>query len=264
MPQVASTDAALGVQVPRQRQNSVSCAAQCPALVVAGSSGRRTRRRIHHVVAEGARGSHYRGRWFRRCCRRARSSSTCAARCMPHSTGVPRSAAEWRQHQHPLVSGGQIGILVASIAAVDVPAVADAVGRDTEAVGRAGSDGIHQVDSAVAVEHDRFTGRGVDRRDEHPSFRPALTGQPAGDGGAPPRLPGAVRRRIHLERRRTHPAAHVGRILSGSDDSARPFHVVGRRRHGERVHAPDPTGQSVAEARRQRWRQAARSAGSRW
>ena len=64
--------------------------------------------------------------------------------------------------------------------------VADAVG---EATGTAGGDGVHQVDPAVAVEHDRFAGMGIDRRDEHRSFRPALTGQPSGDGGAPPRLP---------------------------------------------------------------------------
>ena len=62
-----------------------------------------------------------------------------------------------------------------------------------------------------------------------------LTGQPGGDGGAPPRLPGAVRRRIHVERRRTHPAAHVGRILSGGDDPARSLQVVGRRPGRERA-----------------------------
>jgi hypothetical protein len=42
-------------------------------------------------------------------------------------------------------------------------------------------------------------------------------------------LPGAVRRRIHFERRRTHSAAHIGRILSGGDDSARFLHMVRRR-----------------------------------
>jgi integrase len=51
----------------------------------------------------------------------------------------------------------------------------------------------------MAVEHDRFTGMGIDRRDQHRSLRPALTGQPRGDGRAPPRLPGTVRRRIHVE-----------------------------------------------------------------
>jgi hypothetical protein len=40
---------------------------------------------------------------------------------------------------------------------------------------------------------------------------------------------GAVGRRIHLERRRTHSVAHVGRILSGGDDSTRSLHVVGHR-----------------------------------
>jgi hypothetical protein len=38
-----------------------------------------------------------------------------------------------------------------------------------------------------------------------------------------------VRRRIRLERRRAHSAAHVGRILSGGDDSARSLHMVGHR-----------------------------------
>jgi hypothetical protein len=112
------------------------------------------------------------------------------------------------------------------------PAVADAVGRDTEAIGGAGGDGVHEVDSAVAVEHDRFTGVGIDRRDEHRSLRPVLAGQPGGDRSAPPRLPGAVRRRIHFERRRTHSAAHVGRILSGGNDSASSLHVVGHRPNG--------------------------------
>ena len=49
----------------------------------------------------------------------------------------------------------------------------------------------------------------------------SLTGQPRGDGGAPLCLPGAVRRRIHVECRRAHPAAHVGRVLGGGDDPAR-------------------------------------------
>ena len=81
----------------------------------------------------------------------------------------------------------------------------------------------------MAVEHDRFTGMGIDSRDEHRSLRPVLARQPSGDGRAPLRLPRAVRRRIHLERRRTHSAAHVGRILSGTDDFARYLHMVRRR-----------------------------------
>ena len=125
-----------------------------------------------------------------------------------------------------------------SVAAVDVSAVPDPVGKAT---GTAGGDGVHQVDSAVAVEHDRFTGMGIDRRDEHRSLRPALTGQPRGDGGAPLRLPGAVRRRIHVERRRAHSAAHVGRILSGGDDLARPLHVV--------RHRPDRNASTVGSDR---------------
>ena len=60
-----------------------------------------------------------------------------------------------------------------------------------------------------------------DSHDQHRSFRPALAGQPGGDGSAPPRLPGAVRCRIHFEGRRTHSAPHIGRIPSGTDDCAR-------------------------------------------
>ena len=63
----------------------------------------------------------------------------------------------------------------------------------------------------------------------------SLTGQPAGDGSAPTRLLGAVRRRIQVERRSTQSAAHIGRILSSSDDAARSRHMVHRRPD---AHAP--------------------------
>ena len=46
----------------------------------------------------------------------------------------------------------------------------------------------------VAVEHDRFTGQGIDSHDEYPSLRPELTGQPSGDDGAPLRLRRAIQR----------------------------------------------------------------------
>ena len=46
---------------------------------------------------------------------------------------------------------------------------------------------------------------------------------------APLRLRRTVRRRVRLERRRSHPAAHVGRILSGTDYCARFLHMVRRR-----------------------------------
>jgi hypothetical protein len=66
----------------------------------------------------------------------------------------------------------QVGILVRSLPTVDAAVVADAVGRDIEAIGTAGANGIQQVDSAVAVEHRRFTGMGIDSHDEHrPSTR---------------------------------------------------------------------------------------------
>jgi hypothetical protein len=81
----------------------------------------------------------------------------------------------------------------------------------------------------MAVEHDRFTGMGIDNHDEHRSLGPALTRQPSGDDSAPLRLRRAVGRRIHLERRRAHSAAHVDGILSRADDCARPLHMVRRR-----------------------------------
>src|SRR5215204_189750 len=107
------------------------------------------------------------------------------------STLLPRpcSATEWGQRQHPCVSGCQVGILVASVAPVDVSVVPDPVGKAT---GTAGGDGVHQVDSAVAVEHDRFTGMGIDRRDEHRSKRPDRTWLAGSNGGAPLCVPGAV------------------------------------------------------------------------
>jgi hypothetical protein len=72
----------------------------------------------------------------------------------------------------------------------------------------------------VAVKHDWLTGMGIDRGDQHRSIRPVLGGQPSGDGSTPLPLPGAVRRRIHFERRRTDSAARVNRILGGGSDPA--------------------------------------------
>ena len=160
---------------------------------------------------------------------RARSSSTCVARCMPQFTGVSDLPPNG-DSTNTRASGCQIGILgVGSVAAVDVSAAADPVG---DATGTTGGDGVNQVDPAVAVEHDRFTGMGIDRRDEHRSLRPELTGQPRGDGGAPLSLPGGVRGRIHVECRRAYSAAHVGRILSGGDDPAHSLQMVGHRPNG--------------------------------
>lgn len=70
---------------------------------------------------------------------------------------LPCSLAKWRQHQHPRVSCCQIGIHVGSVAAIDIGVAADTVGWDTETVGTAGGDGVHQRDTAVAIEDDRFT-----------------------------------------------------------------------------------------------------------
>ncbi len=49
--------------------------------------------------------------------------------------------------------------------------------------------------------------------------------------GRAPGSAGGVRRRIRRERRRSHPAAHVGRILSGGNDGARCLPMVGCRPH---------------------------------
>jgi hypothetical protein len=93
----------------------------------------------------------------------------------------------------------------------------------------------------VAVEDDRFTGMGVDRRNEHRSFRPVVAGQPSGDGSAPPLVHGAVCRRIHFERSRAHSAAHVGCVLSGGDDCARSLQVVGHQPGNASTVGPDRT-----------------------
>ena len=60
---------------------------QGTALVVTGSSGGRTRRRIHQIAAECVAGVAIRddGSTLLPC---ARSSSACAARWMPQSTGA--------------------------------------------------------------------------------------------------------------------------------------------------------------------------------
>ena len=126
-----------------------------PALVVPGSSGGRTQRRIHRVGAEHVLGVAAREDRLDAAAACAELVDLCREMRAP-GRRRERSAAEWRQHQHPCVAGGQIGILgVGSVAAVDVAAVPDPVGT---AAGTAGGDGVRQVDAAVAVEHDRFTG----------------------------------------------------------------------------------------------------------
>ncbi len=70
---------------------------------------------------------------------------------------------------------------------------------------------------------------GIDRRDKDRLLRPVLAGQPGGDGSPPSRLRGAVRRRIHFERRRTQSTAHIGRPPGGGDDLARSPHMVDHR-----------------------------------
>jgi hypothetical protein len=100
---------------------------------------------------------------------------------------------------------------------------------------------VHQIDSAVAVEHDRFPGMRIDSRDKHRLLRPVLAGKPSRDDVAPARLARAVGS-IHFERRGAHPAAHVGRILSRTDDSVRPLHV-GRPRE---IRSASPVRSGVA------------------
>ena len=65
-------------------------------------------------------------------------------------------------------------------------------------------------------------------------MRPVLARQPRGDGGAPLRLPGAVRRGVQLERRRAHPAAHVGQT-SAEAMIPEPLQVVRHRPGGSAV-----------------------------
>ena len=174
------------------------------------------------------RGSCYPGRWSRLCCR-VRVVRRPVLRDGCPSPAAPVICRQVVTAPAPARIRLPVGILVGSVAAVDVSVVADTVGSDA-GPGTAGGDGVHQVDSAVAVEHDRFTGLGIDSHDEHRPSRPALTGQPGGDGSAPLPLPRAARCRIHFERRRAHFAAHVGRILSSGDDFARLLQKV-RQRH---------------------------------
>src|SRR5262249_26178664 len=105
----------------------------------------------------------------------------------------------------------------------------DAVGGNT-GPGTAGGDGVHQVDGAMAVEHDRFTGMGIDSHDEHRPLRPALTGQPRDDHGAPLPLPGAAPSRSPFERRRTHPAAPIRGRMSAASSAAPMIPLVLPRR----------------------------------
>src|SRR4029453_3602083 len=121
------------------------------ALVVPGSCGRRTKRRIHRTGTEKVLGA-ARGEGL------PDPAAACAEhvdlRCEMHAP-VQRHqcpAAEWREHQHPLISPCEIGVLgIATVSAIDVSTAADSVG---EAAGTAGGHGVDQVDPTVAVEHD--------------------------------------------------------------------------------------------------------------
>jgi hypothetical protein len=98
--------------------------------------------------------------------------------------------AERRQHKHAFASGCQVGVVgIGAVAAVDEPVVADAI---REAAGATRGDGVHELDAAVTVEHDRLGRAGVDRRDAHPLLRPVGTRQPRRDRRPPPRLHGVV------------------------------------------------------------------------
>src|SRR5258708_4293977 len=117
----------------------------------------------------------------------------------------------------PPLASRERGVATAAMSAVDVPVLADAVGREgTEAVAGAGGDGVHQIDSAVAVEHDRFPGMRIDSRDKHRLLRPVLAGKPSHDYVAPARLARAVGN-LPFHRPGPPPPAHVGRILSRTD-----------------------------------------------
>ncbi len=43
---------------------------------------------------------------------------------------------------------------------------AGSIGCDTKAIGPTGGDGVHQVDAAVAIDHDRLAGLSADDHDE--------------------------------------------------------------------------------------------------
>ena len=146
-------------------------------------------------------------------------------RWVTRSMAAGRASTSSRRGQSgcAYASGCQIGVLgVGSVAAVDVSAVPDPVGTAT---GTAGSHGVHQVDSAVAFEHDRVTRMGLDCRDQHPSFRPELTGRPAQPRWRATALARGLQRRVQVEGRCAHPAAEVSRVLSGGNDLAHPLQV---------------------------------------
>src|SRR5688500_17220204 len=102
-----------------------------PALVVAGFRSGRTQGQVHRVGAEHVLvitvGE---DRLDAAAARAEFVELRCEMRAPLHRRQRP--AAEWGQHEHPLVTGCKIGILgVGSVAAVEVAAAADGVGKAT-------------------------------------------------------------------------------------------------------------------------------------
>ena len=86
-----------------------------------------------------------------------------------------------REHEHPAVPGGEVGVGDAAQPAVDVAATADLDGREHPGHGAAGRDRPLERHAAGVVEDDRGAGLGVDRGDEQAALRPGLADQPEAD-----------------------------------------------------------------------------------
>ena len=131
-----------------------------------------TQRRIHRVLAEErARSPAVREDRLDSAAARAESVDLCGEMRAPFPRMQRSAAAAGTALSTRTVAGCEIGVLgIGAVAAVDVPAIADAVCG--AAARGAGGDGVHQVDPAV--EHDRFTGTRIDGRDEQP-FAPAMS-----------------------------------------------------------------------------------------
>ena len=120
--------------------------------------------------------------------------------------------------------------------------LADPVGRHRRG---AGSNGVHEVDTAVPVEDDGLPGVRIDGGDEDALSRPVVVREPGRDDVAPSRRLGRAGR-LPLQGSRTHPATHVVCVLRRRDDRVRPLQVV--RARGVRC------ASSVGRATAGRWR----------
>ena len=117
------------------------------------------------------------------------SASSCTAR----QVAQVRADRVGRQHEHPAVPRGEVGVGDAAQPAVDVAAAADLDGREDAGHGAAGRDGALERHAAGVVEDHRGAGLGVDRGDEQAALGPRLADQAEADGLEPVLLGGRAR-----------------------------------------------------------------------